>query len=58
MQTSFKVIVEAEKGREIHPADNLSEAIEIYRRLIDQYPEDQIHLVRDMPMQNTSSAAQ
>ena len=58
MNTNFKVIVETGQGREIHPAASLAEAITIYREQMDQYPRSQIHLLRDMPMQAASSAAQ
>ena len=56
MNTKFKVIVETGQGREVHPAASLAEAITIYREQMDQYPQSQIHLLRDMPMQATSSA--
>ena len=56
MNTNFKVIVETGQGREIHPAASLAEAITIYREQMDQYPQSQIHLLRDIPMQATSSA--
>lgn len=56
MNTSFKVIVETGQGREVHPAASLAEAITIYREQMDQYPQSQIHLLRDIPMQATSSA--
>lgn len=58
MNTKFKIIVETGQGREIHPADSLAKAITIYREQMDQYPQSQIHLLRDMPMQTTNSAAQ
>lgn len=58
MNTNFKVIVETAQGREVHPAVSLAEAITIYREQMDQYPQSQIHLLRDMPMQTASSAAQ
>lgn len=58
MNTNFKVIVETEQGREVHPAASLAEAITIYREQMDQYPQSQIHLLRDMPMQVANSAAQ
>ena len=48
MSTSFKIIVETGQGREVHPAASLAEAITIYREQMDQYPQSQIHLLRDM----------
>ena len=56
MNTKFKIIVETEQGREVHPAASLAEAITIYREQMDQYPQSQIHLLRDMPMQAVSSS--
>ena len=58
MNTSFKIIVETGQGREVHPAASLAEAIIIYREQMEKYPQQQIHLLRDMPMQTASSAAQ
>lgn len=58
MNTNFKVIVETGQGREVHPAASLHEAIAIYREQMEQYPQSQIHLLRDMPMQTTNSADQ
>lgn len=49
MQSTFKVIIDTEQGRVVHPAADLSEAISIYRQKLDEYPQSQIHLVRDMP---------
>ena len=49
MQTTFNVIIDTGQGREVHPAADLSEAIDIYRQKLDEYPQSQIHLVRDMP---------
>ena len=49
MQTQFKIIIDTEQGREVHPAANLSEAITLYRQKLDEYPQSQIHLVRNMP---------
>lgn len=56
MNTKFKIIVETGQGREVYPAASLAEAITIYREQMDQYPQSQIHLLRDIPMQATSSA--
>ena len=47
MNTKFKVIVETGQG--VHPAASLAEAITIYRELMEKYPQQQIHLLRDMP---------
>ena len=58
MNTKFKVIVETGQGKEIHPAASLAEAIAIYSEQMEQYQQSQIHLLRDMPMQTASSAAQ
>lgn len=55
MQTPFKIIIDTEQGREVHPAADLTEAIDIYRQKFDEYPQSQIHLVRDMP--STASAS-
>ena len=49
MQPQFKIIIDTGQGREVHPAADLSEAITIYRQKLDEYPQPQIHLVRDMP---------
>jgi len=49
MDVKFKVIVETGQGREVHPAASLAEAITIYREQMEQYPQSQIHLLRDMP---------
>ena len=56
MNTKFKVIVETGQGKEVHPAASLAQAITIYREQMEQYPQSQIHLLRDIPMQTTSSA--
>ena len=58
MNTSFKIIVETGQSREVHPAASLAGAIAIYREQMEQYPQSQIHLLRDMPMQTASSASQ
>jgi NAD-dependent DNA ligase len=58
MNTKFKIIVETGQGREIHPAASLAEAITIYREQMEQHPQQQIHLLRDMSMQTASSAPQ
>lgn len=58
MNTNFKVIVETGQGREVHPVASLADAINTYREQMEQYPQSQIHLLRDMPMQTTKSAAQ
>lgn len=49
MQSTFKVIIDTGQGREVHPAADLSEAIAIYRQKLSEYPQQQIHLVRDLP---------
>ena len=49
MQSTFKVIIDTKQGREVHPAADLSDAIDIYRQKLDEYPQSQIHLLRDMP---------
>ncbi len=49
MNTNFKVIVETGQGKEVHHAASLAEAITIYRELMEKYPQQQIHLLRDMP---------
>ena len=49
MNTNFKVIVETGQGREEHPAASLAKAITIYREQMEQYPQSQIHLLRDIP---------
>lgn len=51
METKFKVIVETGQGRAVYPADDLGEAVEIYREQLGIYADSQIHLVRDMPDQ-------
>lgn len=56
MNTKFKIIVETGSGREVHPAASLAEAINIYCEQMNQYPQSQIHLLRDMPIQTASSA--
>lgn len=48
MQTQFRIIIDTERGREVHRAADLSEAIDIYRHKLDEYPQSQIHLVRGM----------
>lgn len=58
MNTKFKIIVETRQGREVYSAASLAEAITTYREQMEQYPQQQIHLLRDMPMQTASSAAQ
>lgn len=57
MQTTFKIIIDTEQGRVVHPAADLSEAVAIYREQLDKYPDNQIHLVRDMPSATTASAS-
>lgn len=49
MNTNFKVIVKTGQGREVYPAASLAEAITTYREQMEQYPQQQIHLLRDMP---------
>ena len=49
MQSTFKVIIDTGQDREVNPAADLSEAIAIYRQKLDEYPQSQIHLMRDKP---------
>lgn len=49
MQTTFNVIIDTGQGREVHPTADFSEAIALYRQKLDEYPQSQIHLVRNMP---------
>lgn len=49
MQTQFKIIIDTGQGREVHPAANLFEAFTLYRQKLGEYPQLQIHLLRDMP---------
>lgn len=49
MEAKFCIIVETGKGRAVYPAQDLGEAVEIYREQLETYPESQIHLLRDMP---------
>jgi len=55
MQTQFKIIIYTGKGREVHPAANLSEAITLYRQKLDEYPQSLILLVRDIPSPSPAS---
>lgn len=48
MKPSFSIVVETAQGREVHPAADLEEAIHIFRNLLDKYPKEQLHLVRDV----------
>ena len=58
METKFKIIIDTEQGRVVHPAADLAEAITLYREKLDEYPDRQIHLVRNMPMQFADPASQ
>lgn len=49
MNTGFQIIVETGKGRAVYSAADLAEAIEIYCEQLNTYPDNQIHLLRDMP---------
>lgn len=49
MQTTFNVIIDTGQGREVHHTADFSEAIALYRQKLDEYPQSQIHLLRDMP---------
>ena len=47
IKPTFNVVVETAQGRVFHPAANLEEAIHTFRNLLDKYPKEQLHLVRD-----------
>ena len=48
IKPTFNVVVETAQGRVFHPAADLEDAISIFRNLLDKYPKEQIHLVRDI----------
>lgn len=58
MNTKFKIIVETGQGRAVYPAEGLSEAVQVYREQLETYPEEQIHLLRDMPSVTADPATQ
>lgn len=46
MEEKFRVVVESGAGEETYPCANLGEAVEMYRKKMDEYPQSQIHLYR------------
>lgn len=49
MQTTFKIIIGNEQGREAYHADDLSEAFAIYAEQLEANPSSQVQLIRNMP---------